>query len=219
MESESLDDNYARGGFHAGLRPGRRPAVLVIDMAVAYFEPTSPLFADVQETRRAVVALVASARKCRVPVIHTRVMYEPGGVDGGVFYRKLPALQVFDRGSSLGEFAEGLQPAPGELILVKQYASAFFGTSLAATLTSGGIDTLVVCGVTTSGCVRASVVDAVSHGFIPIVVREAVGDRAVEPHEANLFDMSAKYADVIGLADAHSYLRGSSGGTTEVAAE
>ena len=216
---ESLDDNYARGGFHLGLERGRRPAVLVIDMAVAYFETDSPLFADVEDTRRAAVALVTAAREACVPVMHTRVSYEPGGADGGIFYRKIPALRVFDRGSPLAEFAEGLQPAPGELVFVKQYASAFFGTSLAAALTSGGIDTLVICGVTTSGCVRASVVDAVSHGFIPLVVRVAVGDRAVEPHEANLFDMSAKYADVIGLADARSYLREASGGTSKAAAE
>jgi nicotinamidase-related amidase len=205
--TESLDENYARGGFHAGLEAGRRPAVLVIDMSRAYFEPSSPLFADVEETREAAKTLIAAARECNLPVIHTSVRYARGGADGGVFYRKLPALRVFDQGSPLGDFAEGVEPAPGELVIVKQYASAFFGTSLAATLVSHGIDTLVISGLTTSGCVRASVVDAISHGFIPLVVREAVGDRAEAPHDANLFDMSAKYADVIGLNQALSYLQ------------
>jgi maleamate amidohydrolase len=206
--SESLTDNYARGGFHGALEPGKRPAVLSIDMAKAYFEP---LFANVETTRDAVSALLHEARQAGVPVFHTSVRYQSGGADGGIFYRKLPALKAFDAGSPLAEFAEGVGPGPGEVVIVKQYASAFFGTSLAAALTAGGIDTLIVAGLTTSGCVRASVVDAVSHGFIPLVVREAVGDRAVEPHEANLFDMSAKYADVITLGEALAYLRGNPG--------
>lgn len=203
---ESLDDNYARGGFHARLEPGDRPAVLVIDMARAYFEPSSPLFAGVKDTRAAVIALLIAARRLELPVFHTAVRYQPGGADGGVFYRKLPALSVFDEGSPLGDFAEGVEPASGEEVFVKQYASAFHGTALAETLKERDIDTLMICGLTTSGCVRASVVDAVSLGFIPMVVREAVGDRAPEPHEANLFDMSAKYAEVIGIAEALDYV-------------
>jgi len=203
--TESLDDNYARGGFHARLNPGDRPALLIIDMARAYFEPTSPLFAGVEDTREAVITLLNAARRLNLPVFHTSVRYQPGGADGGVFYRKLPALSVFDEGSPLGEFAEGVEPATDDMVFVKQYASAFHGTALAKTLNKRGIDTLLICGLTTSGCVRASVVDAVSLGFIPLVVREAVGDRAPEPHEANLFDMSAKYAEVIGLGEALDY--------------
>jgi len=203
--TESLNDNYARGGFHARLEPGVRPAVLSIDMARAYFEPSSPLYAGVEATRVAAITLLGAARQAGIPVFHTSVRYQPGGADGGVFYRKLPALSVFDAGSPLGEFAEGVEPEPDEMVFVKQYASAFHGTALAETLTAREIDTLLICGLTTSGCVRASVVDAVSHGFIPLVVREAVGDRAAEPHEANLFDMSAKYAEVIGLAEALDY--------------
>lgn len=209
--TESLDDNYARGGFHARLEPGARPAVLAIDMALAYFEPSSPLFADVDDTREATIRLLGAARGAGVPVFHTSVRYQPGGADGGVFYRKLPALRVFDERSPLGDFAPGVEPAPGEMVFVKQYASAFHGTSLEEVLKAREIDTLVVCGVSTSGCVRASVVDAVSRGFIPLVVREAVGDRAAEPHEANLFDMSAKYAEVIGLTEALDYIAAVSG--------
>ena len=130
-------------------------------------------------------------------MIYTNVVYHPGGADGGIFYRKVPALEVFERGNPLGGWPEGLEPGAGEILISKQYASAFFGTSLGATLTADGIDTLIITGVTTSGCIRATCIDAVSHGFIPIVVREAVGDRHEGPHEANLFDMHAKYGDVV----------------------
>jgi maleamate amidohydrolase len=106
----------------------------------------------------------------------------------------------------MGEFADGLQPGANELVVSKQYASAFFGTSLASTLTAKGVDTLIITGVTTSGCIRASCVDALSHGFIPIVARDACGDRHEAPHEANLFDMQAKYAEVWTEADVCDYL-------------
>lgn len=110
----------------------------------------------------------------------------------------------------MGRWPKGLSVEPGELVVSKQYPSAFFGTSLASTLTSWGVDTLVITGLSTSGCVRATCVDACSHGFIPIVVREAVGDRHPAPHEANLFDMDAKYGDVVGLDAALAYLETSS---------
>lgn len=131
-----------------------------------------------------------------------------GGANGGVFFRKLPALGCFEEGThpEYAGFVPGLEPAPGEIVLVKQYASAFFGTSLASTLTARGIDTLLIAGVTTSGCIRATAVDCCQHGFIPAVVREAVGDRAPGPHDANLFDLEAKYAEVIPLRRAQEYL-------------
>ena len=132
-------------------------------------------------------------------------MYQPGGADGGVFFRKVPALAVFEAGNPLGAWPEGLEPAADEFVISKQYPSAFFGTSLAATLTANGIDTLVITGLTTSGCVRATCIDTVSHGFVPIVVADACGDRHEGPHEANLFDMNAKYADVVGESAAISY--------------
>jgi len=141
-------------------------------------------------------------------VLHTNVSYQPGGADGGVFFRKLPALRCFERGlhPDLTGFVAGLDPLPAETVITKQYASAFFGTSLASTLTARGIDTLLISGVTTSGCIRATAVDCCQHGFIPIVVREAVGDRAPGPHAANLFDLEAKYAEVVALARVESYL-------------
>jgi maleamate amidohydrolase len=146
------------------------------------------------------------ARGAGIPVIYSNVVYEEGGADGGVFYRKVPALEVFVAGNPLGAWPAGLEPAADELVITKQYPSAFFGTSLAATLTAGGIDTLVITGVTTSGCIRATCVDAMSYGFAPMVVEDACGDRHEAPHEANLFDMNAKYADVVDEAAVITYL-------------
>lgn len=197
------------------LQPGRRPALLVIDFVRAYLVPDSPLYAGVEAARDACAQLLAAARKACIPVIHTNVVYQPGGRDGGVFFRKLPALSCFERGlhPELAAFGEGLEPAEGETVISKQYASAFFGTSLAATLTSLGVDTLLIAGVSTSGCVRATAVDACQHGFIPLVVRDAVGDRHSAPHEANLFDLQAKYAEVISLEFAKRYLASNGAGS------
>jgi len=142
--------------------------------------------------------------------MHTNVVYEPGGADGGVFFRKLPALAIFERGrdGELASFAAGLDPVSGERVFSKRYASAFFGTRLAESLRELGVDTLLIAGVSTSGCIRATVVDACQHGFVPLVVREAVGDRHRAPHEASLFDLQAKYAEVVSLAEAEKYLAG-----------
>src|SRR5512137_749272 len=206
--SDSLSENYAAGGFGKSLQPGRRPALLVIDFVRAYLVPGSPLYAGVEAARDACRELLGAARASDIPVLHTNVQYQPGGRDGGVFFRKVPALKCFEAGAhpDLAAFADGLEPAPGETVITKQYASAFFGTTLAPTLTALGIDTVLIAGVSTSGCIRASAVDCCQHGFVPLVVRDAVGDRAPGPHEANLFDLQAKYAEVIGLDQARSYL-------------
>ncbi|MGE0581639.1 MAG: isochorismatase family protein [Steroidobacteraceae bacterium] len=206
--AESLDENYARGGFGKALAFGRRPALLVIDFVQAYLVPGSPLYAGVEAARDAAVSLLAAARGARIPVLHTNVTYQPGGRDGGIFFRKVPALACFEAGAhpELAAFAPSLEPQPGETVIPKQYASAFFGTSLASTLTALGVDTVLIAGVSTSGCVRASAVDCCQHGFVPVVVRDAVGDRAAGPHESNLFDLQAKYAEVTDLATARRYL-------------
>lgn len=195
-------------GFNRRLALGERPALIVIDFVRAYLTRGSQLYAGVEGARDACVSLLRAARAAAIPILHTNVAYQRGGRDGGIFFRKLPALKCFEHGVSpeLAAFAEGLEPADGETVITKQYASAFFGTSLASTLTSLRVDTLLIAGVSTSGCVRASAVDACQHGFIPVVVRDAVGDRAPEPHEANLFDLQAKYAEVVSLADALTYL-------------
>ncbi|MGP1395475.1 MAG: isochorismatase family protein [Inquilinaceae bacterium] len=208
MTTQNLDDNYAKAGYHHRQDWGRRPALLLVDFAEAYFDPQSPLFGaeGCARARTGAIRLLARARELGVPAVFTEVKYAPGGADGGIFYRKAPPLSCFVAGNPLQRFAEGLEPYPDELIVTKQYPSAFFGTSLAPTLTSMGVDTVLLTGVTTSGCVRATCVDAMSHGFITIVVRDGVGDRDDRPHEANLYDMNAKYADVVGLDETLAYL-------------
>lgn len=155
-----------------------------------------------------VPGLLQWARRKKVPVIHTRVLYNPANFeDGGAWIRKAPVLKALVPGNKYAEFCPEVKPPKGETVIVKNYASAFFGTSLAAMLTAQGVDTLVITGCTTSGCIRASAVDAVQNGFRPIVVRECVGDRHEDPHNANLFDIDAKYGDVISKAEAIDYLK------------
>lgn len=204
--AEDLDANYARAGYHQRIGFGRAPALLLVDFVEAYFEPSSPLYAAVEDTLKSALRVLAAARRAGILRVFTNVQYQKGGVDGGVFFRKVPALRSFEAGNPLGAWPKGLAPEPGELVVTKQYPSAFFGTSLAATLTAHGVDTAIITGVTTSGCIRATCIDAVSHGFIPIVVEQSVGDRAEAPHRANLFDMSAKYGDVVNEAEAIAYL-------------
>jgi maleamate amidohydrolase len=203
--TDELTANY-KGAFDGHLPFGRRPALLIVDFVVAYLDPASPLYAGVEDALASNERLLAAARKAGIPVLFTNVVYTPGGADGGVFYRKVPALKLFDQGSPMGAFPDSLQPREGELVISKQYASAFFGTHLAATLTAQGIDTLLITGLSTSGCVRATALDACQHGFLPFVVREACGDRHPGPHEANLFDLQAKYAEVISERQAITHL-------------
>jgi maleamate amidohydrolase len=174
--NQDLQDNY-RGAFDGSLGFGSSPALILIDFVEAYFDEQSPLYAGVEDALSAALRVRDAARAAGIPVIYTNVVYQKGGLNGGVFYRKVPALKAFDSGSPLGRWPEGLQPADSELVVSKQYPSAFFGTSLAATLTASGIDTLIITGLTTSGCIRATCVDTMSYGFIPIVVADACGDR------------------------------------------
>lgn len=193
-------------GFAGQLRPGRRPAVLAVDLMRAYFEPGSPLCLPTRDCLGSAARVLAAARGAGVPVIHTRVEFAKDGSDGGVFVRKVGALRNLFGGGPLSELMPEVQPAEDELVVTKQYASAFFGTSLASTLVARGVDTVVIVGVSTSGCIRATGVDAVQHGFVPLVVRDAVGDRTPETHEANLFDLQAKYAEVVDEKTAVAYL-------------
>ncbi len=198
--------DYRQAGFNRRLGFGPSPALLVVDVCRAYFEPGSPLDIGRPEVLDAVRSLVAGARAAGIPVLWTRVEFEPGGADGGVFYRKVGALALFDRGQPLGGWVGDLAPAPGEAVIAKQAASAFFGTDLAPRLRAAGIDTVIVCGVSTSGCVRASALDACQHNLVPIVVEEACGDRDPAVHNASLFDLDAKYADVEPLAGVLAHL-------------
>ncbi|MEV4151824.1 isochorismatase family protein [Nocardia salmonicida] len=198
---------YRRSGYSARLGAGNSPAVLVVDICAAYVTDGSPLRAPVEDAVRAAAAVVAQARESGLPVIFTRVRFEPNGPDGGLFRRKVPVLRVFEQGNPLGDFLDDPAPAPGDVVITKQYPSAFHATPLAATLAAQRVDTLVIVGLTTSGCVRASATDAMQHGFRPLVVADACGDRDTALHEANLTDLDIKYADVLGLEEALTVLR------------
>ena len=204
--SDELKDNYSV--YDGTLGFGERPALILVDFVQAYFDKNCDLFADVEAELASALRIRDAARAAGIPVVYSNVVYIEGGADGGVFFRKAPVLENFIAGNPMGEWAEGLQPADGELVISKQYPSSFFGTSLAADLNALDIDTLIITGVTTSGCVRATCIDTMSHGFVPIVVADACGDRHAAPHEANLFDMNAKYADVMSEADVIRHLRG-----------
>lgn len=204
----SLFDNY-QGVFDGRVGFGRRPAVLVVDFIKAYTTPGSPLYAPaVAEAVRETAEVLALARAKGVPVFYTRVVYSRTGLDGGVFVRKVPLLRALVEGEPLAEIVDELPPAADDVVIVKQYASAFFGTALAPALTSLGVDTVILTGCSTSGCIRASAVDGMQYGFRVVVPRECVADRHPAPHEANLFDINAKYGDVVDKAEVLAYLQG-----------
>lgn len=207
MSDEDLLANYQRA-YNTRVGFGARPALILIDFCQGYFEPDCDLYADVDAALESALRVRAAARAAGVPVILTNVVYHPRAIDGGRFFEKAAPLRNFLQGSPMGAFGPGLVPFDDELVVSKQYPSAFFGTSLASTLTALGVDSVLLTGLTTSGCVRASCVDAMSHGFRTAVIADACGDRHSAPHEANLFDMNAKYADVVSEADALAFLAG-----------
>jgi maleamate amidohydrolase len=201
-----LQINY-QGLFDGRIGFGRKPALLVVDFINAYTTSGSPLYApDVVTAVTATADLLPLTRQKGVPVIYTRVLYNRSGLDGGIFVQKVPILRRMVEGEPLADIVPELPPAPDDVIINKQYASAFFGTALAAMLTSLGIDTLILTGCSTSGCIRATAVDGMQHGFRVIVPRECVGDRHPAPHEANLFDIDSKYGDVVDKAEVVAYL-------------
>jgi maleamate amidohydrolase len=204
--TQNLSDNYKKA-YDNRLGFGESPALILVDFVQAYFDEDCALYADVEDALESALRVREYAWAAGIPVIYTNVVYHEDGADGGVFFRKVPVLKNFLVGNPMGEWPSGLQPADDELVISKQYPSAFFGTSLASNLHAKGVDTLIITGVTTSGCIRATCVDAMSNGFIPIVVADACGDRHEAPHEANLFDMNAKYADVVGESETIEYLQ------------
>lgn len=204
----TLSPHPPPAGFAGRLRPGNRPAVIAIDMMAAYYTEGSPFCLPSRDSLDGAARVLAAAREAGVPVLHTVVRYSEEDLDTLVFLRKVPALRELVPGAPLGELMPEVAPAEGETVLVKQQASAFFGTDLAERLAALGVDTVVIAGVSTSGCVRATAVDAVAHNLVPIVVRGAVGDRAPEVGEASLSDLQTKYAEVVDLDTALGYLRG-----------
>ena len=210
----NVQENYAKA-YSNKSGYGERPALVMIDFAHAYYDPDCVLYGDegCKTALASALRVREAAHAAGVPVILTEVSYQKGlgGRDGGRFFEKALPLKAFLQGESTARFAEGLVPRPDELVVTKQYPSAFFGTSLASTLTAAGHDSVILTGLTTSGCVRASCVDSMSHGFKTIVVADACGDRHEDPHEANLFDMNAKYADVVSEDEILAYLASLSG--------
>ncbi|URD45502.1 N-carbamoylsarcosine amidohydrolase (plasmid) [Pseudomonas sp. BYT-5] len=205
----SATENY-EGVWGGRVGFGDRPALLVIDFMQAYTTEGAPLYAPgVVSAVRESVELIGAARKAGIPVIHTNIRYNPAGfLDGGIWVKKAPVMCDMVQGNPLAEFCLEVSPLSEEVVITKQYASSFFGTSLSSLLTALGVDTVVLSGCSTSGCIRATAVDAVQHGYRTIVVRECVGDRHQDPHEANLFDIDSKYGDVVSKMEAIGYLTG-----------
>jgi maleamate amidohydrolase len=193
-------DIYRRQGFAQTIGIGQAPALAIIDFVVGFTDPRHFGGGNIRPAIERTVDLLALARARGWPIVHTRVVYADDGSDCGGFTIKVAALRGLTETSPLSQIVTELTPYPGELILRKRNASAFFGTELAGWLAGRRVDTLLIAGCTTSGCVRATVVDACSSNFRTVVVTDCVGDRAIGPHEANLFDMGQKYADLMDLA-------------------
>jgi nicotinamidase-related amidase len=184
---------------------GARPAVLVVDLNVGFTDPRSPLACDLDEVVASTREVLDAARESGVPVLFTTVSYDAvAEAAAAVFLRKVPALRILEPGSRWVELDERLGRRDEEPVIAKAFASAFFGVPLAAML--AGRDTLIVCGASTSGCVRATVVDAMQHGLSPIVPRECVGDRSPRAHEQALSDIGGRYGDVVELSAAIAQL-------------
>lgn len=201
-------DIYRRQGFGHEVGFGTRPALLVVDFVVGFTDPAQYGGGNIGEAILRTRELLEVARECAVPIAFTRVVYADDGADAGVFCLKARGLERLTESAPASQIVAELAPHPGELVVRKTQPSAFFGTMLAPWLAGRGVDTVVVTGCTTSGCVRASVVDAMSHNFRTIVASDGVGDRALAPHESNLFDMGQKYADLMRCDEIAAQLRG-----------
>lgn len=194
-------------GFHGRAGFGRRPALLVVDVNRGFTDPASPLVCDLDEVVEAIRSLLDEARRAGIPVVYTTVSYsEADRQVAAAFIDKVPALLTLGVGTPWVEIDPRIAPLPSEPVLNKLFASAFFGTPLASLLAAARCDSVVVTGASTSGCVRATVVDALQHGYRPVVPREAVGDRNPQAHEASLYDIDAKYGDVVPLEEAVTHL-------------
>lgn len=207
LYDEATASTYARGALGSSSGFGNHPSILLVDYCLGMTDPASPLGSDVSDAIKATIRLLEVARAQWLPVAYTTVRYSKGCRDGGAFVEKIPSLRIFEEGGPWSAIDPRVVPQAGEPVLLKKFASAFFGTGLASLLTSQMVDTVIVTGFTTSGCVRASALDALQSGFRVVVPRECVADRAPGPHAANLFDLHAKYADVMDLDDVLEHLR------------
>lgn len=196
---------FRQRGFGRKIGFGSHPAIIAVDLVKGFTEPTFPLGSNLDSVLNATSQVLTAARAARLPIFYTALWYEEDLRDAGVWVLKQEALRSMIRGCEATELDPRLDRLPEEPILPKKYASAFFGTDLVSRLNARAVDTLVITGCTTSGCVRATAVDAIQYGYRPIIVREAVGDRARAAHEQSLFDLEQKYADVIGLEDVQAH--------------
>jgi len=206
MSDEQAREVYKRARLGESVTLGERPAVLVVDLSCGFTDPESTLGSDLTAEVEATKGLLDVARARGLPVIFTTIGFEPNRKDGALWLQKVPSLGDLEVGGQWVDIDSRLERREDETVIVKKGASAFFGTNLTAILVSQGVDTVVLCGATTSGCIRATAVDLLQNGFPTLVPRECVGDRAQAPHEANLFDIQAKYADVVSADDAIGYL-------------
>jgi len=207
MSRQSDEDFFKERGFGLKMGFGQKPALLVVDLIRAFTDASRPLGANLDRQIEATRKLLSVAHERGVPVLFSTVRYDEADMgDAGIWRLKQKGAADLVARSNGHEIDERLEVGPSDSLLLKKYASCFFGTDLVSRLTSRGVDTLIIVGCTTSGCVRASAVDSVQNGFRPMVVREAVGDRSEAAHEQSLFDLNAKYADVVSLDETLQYL-------------
>ena len=196
-----------KSGFGGRAGFGERPCLLIIDMNKAFTLEGSPLRCDLDDVVDAIGKLLDASRRAGIPVVYTNVVVDEGAKQTAkAFIEKIPALTFMAPGTKWVEVDDRIAPLPTEAVVMKNFASSFFGTSFSSLLASHGCDSVIVTGASTSGCVRATVVDCIQHGYRPLIPREAVGDRNPEAHEANLYDMDAKYGDVVSLDETLDYL-------------
>lgn len=203
---EEIRQFYGQRGLGGRVGFGERPAVLVVDLIVAFTDMECPLASDLDGPVEATVRILEVARRRHFPILFTTVEYDKSMKDAGLFPAKVPSLKWLIEGSRWTHLDPRLARQAGEIIIRKKYASAFFATDLSSQLSTQHVDTVILTGCTTSGCIRASAIDALQYGYRAIVPAEAVGDRAELPHQANLFDIDAKYGDVVGLKEVLDYL-------------
>lgn len=205
-QQETRDD-YRRKGLAVRAGYGNRPALLIVDFINGFTDPTTPLGGDFSAQISATRALLEEFRRGGLPVLYTTIAYEPDLRDAGMWIKKIPSLEILRKGTRMVEVDDRIRPRYGENVVEKKGASAFFGTDLDAYLRGLGVDTVVITGCTTSGCIRSSAIDALQYNYFTIVVEDAVGDRADGPHAANLFDIDAKYGDVVPGREVLEYVR------------
>jgi maleamate amidohydrolase len=206
MTDQEAREVYKRAQLGQSLTWGDRPGVLVVDFTCGFTDPACSLGSDLTAEVEATRKLLDAARAKGLPVVFTTIGLEPHAKDGGLWVQKVPALADLQLEGPWVEVDPRLDPRDDEPIVLKKGASGFFGTNLATILLTQQVDTVILCGATTSGCIRATAIDLLQYGWPTLVPRECVGDRAQAPHEANLFDIQAKYADVVSLQDALGYV-------------